>query len=95
MHSLMLKATIRNGRIELDEPMTLPEGLPVFVSTTASNNDDGPMTPEEIARTLAAMKKLEPLEIPDDVMADLDAWERKINQHGIDRDNADAEDFFR
>jgi len=42
------------------------------------------MPPEEIARVLAAMQKLEPWDIPEDVAADLDDWERKINQRGIE-----------
>ena len=54
-----------------------------------------PMSPEEIARVLAAMGRLQPLEIPDDVAADLDAWERKLNQHGIDHADEGVEDAFR
>ena len=57
--------------------------------------DDGPMSPEEIARVLAAMGQMQPLEIPDDVAADLDAWERKLNQHGIDHADKGVEDAFR
>jgi hypothetical protein len=30
------------------------------------------------------MARLQPLEIPDEVAADLDAWERKLNQRGTD-----------
>ena len=58
-------------------------------------DDDGPMSPAEIARVLAAMGQLQPLEIPDDVAADLDAWERKLNQHGIDHADEDGEDRSR
>ena len=32
----------------------------------------------EIARVLAAMGRMQPLEIPNDVAADLDAWERML-----------------
>ena len=48
--------------------------------------DDGPETPDEIARVLAAMASLQPLDILGGVAADLDAWERGLRQHGIDRD---------
>ena len=51
------------------------------------------MSPAEIARVLAAMGRLQPLEIPDDVAAELDAWERKLNQHGIDRAEREGEDM--
>ena len=42
------------------------------------------MTTEEIAHILAAMGRMQPLEIPDDVAADLDACENKLNRVGID-----------
>ncbi len=45
--------------------------------------EDGPGSPEEIARVLAAMQRLQPLEIPDEVGIDLDAWERELNRRGI------------
>jgi hypothetical protein len=38
---------------------------------------------------------MQPLEIPDDVAADLDAWERKLNQYGIDHADEGVEDAFR
>ena len=53
------------------------------------------MSPEEIARVLAAMERLEPLDIPEDVAADLDAWERKVNEYGIAHAEDGLEDVFR
>jgi hypothetical protein len=53
------------------------------------------MPAEEITRVLAAMGRMQPLEIPDDVAAELDAWERKLNGHGIDDADRGAEDAFR
>ena len=47
------------------------------------------------ARILAAMDQMQPLEIPDDVAADLDAWERNLNQHGIGHADNGDEDAFR
>ena len=91
----LLKGVIRNGRVEVDEPIDLPEGTEVVVAPEASGRDDGPMSPEEIARVASAMRELLLLEIPDDVAADLDAWERKINQHGIDHFEEGLEDVFR
>lgn len=89
--STVLKGFIRNGRVEVDEPIDLPEGTEVVVAPEAGERDDGPASPEEIARVLAAMRRLRPLDVPDDVAADLDAWERTINRHGI----AHAEDVSR
>ncbi len=91
--SAVLKGFIRNGRVEVDEPMDWPDGTEVVVAPEATGRDDGPVPPEEIARVLAAMQRLLPLDIPDDVGTDLDAWERKLNQRGID--HVDAEDVFR
>jgi len=53
------------------------------------------MSSEEIARVLTAMDQMRPLEIPDDVAEELDAWERKLNQHGIDHADDGDEDAFR
>jgi hypothetical protein len=64
-------------------PNDLPDGMEVILTIGTSVPDDENMPPEEIARVLAAMRKLEPLEIPADTAADLEAWERKLNQHGI------------
>ena len=84
MNSLSLKGVIRNGRVEVEEPIDLPEGTEVVVTSGPLDSENAPMSPEEIARIHTAMQKLLPLNIPDDVAADLDAWERKLNQHGID-----------
>lgn len=93
--SLLLKGVIRNGRVEVDEPIDLPEGTGVVVAPAATNFDDGPVSPAEIAGVLAAMHRLRPLDIPDAVEADLDAWERRLNQHGIDHAETGIEDVFR
>ncbi len=87
---------VRGGRIELDELLDLPDGTEINVTLPEGlSNDDLPMTPEEIERTLAAMQTLEPFDIPPDVLADLEAWERKINQYGIDNAERGLEHVFR
>ena len=95
MSSLLLKGVIRNGRVEVEGPIDLPEGTEVVVTSETTGADDDPMPPEEIVRVLAAMHQLQPLEIPDDIGADLDAWERKLDQHGIDNADTGIEDVFR
>jgi hypothetical protein len=82
--SLLLKGVIRNGRVEVDEPINLHEGTEVVVAPEVTGEDEGPVQPEEIARVLAGMQRLQSLDIPDAVAADLQAWERKVshNQHG-------------
>lgn len=90
----VLKGFIRNGRVEVDEPVNLPDGTEVWVAPEVTSRDDGPVSPEEIARVLAAMQRLQPLDIPSEVEADLDTWEWESNQRGIDRSECGIEDVF-
>jgi hypothetical protein len=91
-----VRAVIHDRRIEVPAPEDLPDGTEVILSIGTDVDDgDGPMSPAEIARVLAAMARMQPLEIPDDVAADLDAWERKLNQHGIDHADEGEEDASR
>jgi hypothetical protein len=54
----------------------LPDGTEVILSIgTDVIDDDGPVPADEIARILAAMGRMQPLEIPDDVAAELGAWD--------------------
>jgi hypothetical protein len=79
-----VRTVIHDRRIEVPAPDDLADGTEVVLTIgTDVVDDDGPLPPEEIGRILAAMARLQPLEIPDDVAADLDAWERRLNQHGI------------
>lgn len=91
----LLKGVVRNGRVELVDAIDLPEGTEVLITTSVADTEDGPMSPEVIARVHAAMQKLLPLDIPADVAADLDAWERTLNQYGIDNAEKGIENVFR
>lgn len=66
----IIRAIIRNGRIELDEPLDLPDGTEVQISLP--ENDDEPTSQAEIDRILAAMDRMQPLQMSD---AELSAWE--------------------
>jgi predicted DNA-binding antitoxin AbrB/MazE fold protein len=74
-----MTAIVRNGQIELPRPIDLPDGteveirLPEAQGADSGHVDEGPLTPEEIARTLAAMEKVEPLEMSEEERAALDA----------------------
>jgi hypothetical protein len=78
----VIKTTIRDRRIDVPAPNEFPDGMEVFLTIGTSVPDDENMPSEEIARVLATMRKLEPLEIPADTATDLEAWERTLNQHG-------------
>jgi hypothetical protein len=91
-----VRAVIHDRRIEVPAPEDLPDGTEVILSIGTDGDDhDGPMSPGEIARVMAAMERMRPLEIPDDVAEELDAWERTLNQHGIDHADRGVEDAFR
>jgi hypothetical protein len=83
------------GRRQKDLFAGIPDGTEVILTIGESKpEEDEPMSPQEIARVLAAMKELEPLDIHEDVAADLDAWERKVNQYGIDHKDQNMENVF-
>ena len=91
-----VRTVIHDRRIEVPAPEDLADGTEVILTIdTDVVDDDGPMSPEEIARILAAMGRLQPLEIPDDVAADLDDWDRRLNQRGIDHADEGGEDTSR
>jgi hypothetical protein len=91
-----VRTVIHHRKIEIPAPDDLADGTEVILTIgTDVVDDNGPMSPAEIARVLAAMGQLQPLEIPDEVAADLDAWERNLNQHGIDHADEGSEDMSR
>lgn len=74
-----IKAVVRNGRIEVDEPLDLPDGtvLQIPVPDDAANaKDDESMTPDEIQQILAAMDRMVPLQMTDDELAAWEAYRR-------------------
>jgi hypothetical protein len=84
MSSILMKGVIRNGRVDVAEPINLPDGSEVAISGQAYGkfsgltDNDRPMTPREIAETLAAMAKVEPFDMTDEERAAADAWEKKL-----------------
>ena len=101
MSSVLGKGIIRAGRVEVDEPINLPDGSEVTIIGHADGkfvglqDNDRPMTPAEIAQTLAAMSGLEPFDMTDEERAAADAWEKKVNDYTIANLNKGIEDVFR
>jgi hypothetical protein len=90
-----VRTVIHDRRIEVPAPDDLADGTEVILTIgTDFIDDEGRMSPADVARVLAAMARFEPLEIPDDVAADLDAWERKLNQRGIDHADEGGEGAY-
>jgi hypothetical protein len=88
-----VSTVIHDRRIEVPAPADLADGTEVILTiSTVVVDDGGPMSPAEITRVLAAMERMQPLEIPDGVATDLNAWERTLNQRGIEHTDKDIED---
>ena len=90
-----VRTVIRDRRIDVPAPPDLPDGTEVILEIGTTASDEEPIPPEEIARVLSSMQRLLPLEIPDDVAADLDAWEREVQQYGKEHAEWGIEDVFR
>jgi hypothetical protein len=89
-----LTTTVRDRRIDVPAPHDIPDGTEVTL-TIAECDESTPLPPDEIARILSAMQRLQPWDIPDDVATELDAWEKRVNQHGIDHRDLSMESVFR
>ena len=64
-----IKAIVRGGRLEVEEPIDLPDGTEVDISVRET---DTLMSPEEIERVRAAMDQMIPFVMSDEELA---AWE--------------------
>ena len=70
-----ITATVRNGRIEPDQPVDLPEGTALRISVPngeALSEEEDAADPESIARDVAIMRDFEPLQMTEEEIA---AWE--------------------
>ena len=88
------KGIIQGGQVILPQPMDLPDGTEVKivpVDQAQGADDDGPVTPEEIARTLAAMDRMQPFEMTDQerTMIEADRQERKEWEKALFFEHAD------
>ncbi|MBI3468342.1 MAG: hypothetical protein HY000_35520 [Planctomycetes bacterium] len=67
-----IKAVINGRRLELDVPDDWPDGTEVEIHPLSVQADDDAMSPEEIAKLLAMIDQLEPLDLTE---AERLAWE--------------------
>ena len=77
-----IKATIRARRLEVDVPADWPDGTEVEIHPLAQPNDAADtLSPEEIAKTLAAMDQIVPFDMTE---AEQTAWsaERAAQKEG-------------
>jgi hypothetical protein len=88
------KGIIQGGQVILPRPMDLPDGTEVEIvpmDQAEVADDDGPVTPEEIARALAAMDRIQPFEMtdPERAMIEADRRERKEWEKARFQEHAD------
>jgi RNase H-fold protein (predicted Holliday junction resolvase) len=87
-----IRGIIRKGQVVMTEPANLPDETEVEivpVGLMGSMDDEGTMSPDEIARTLAAMDEIEPFEMTDEQRATIEAdrrahkeWEKtRFDEH--------------
>ncbi len=87
-----IRGIIRKGQVIMTEPADLPDETEVEIvplGLPESVNEEEALTPDEIARTLAAMDAVEPFEMTDEERADIEAdrqarkeWEKaRFNEH--------------
>ena len=78
-------------------PPEWPDGTEVEIhplGQAGRDEEEGPMPPEEIARTLAAMDQVEPFDMTAAESAELEAWERKVKEYTIATMDKGIEDVF-
>lgn len=89
----VITAIVRDGRLEVQVPSDWPDGTNVEIVPIGLGRvlaDDGEMTSDEIARTLAAMDLVEPLELTEEEEAQIEAARRERKQWDKDHFNERA-----
>lgn len=91
---LVKKGIIRSGRVEVEEPIDLPDGTEVLVTSAASPDDDGPMSPAEVTRALDAMAKMEPFDMTPEEEAAIEAGRQQRKAYTLANMNKSIEGLF-
>lgn len=87
-----INGIVRNGKIEIEAPSHFVEGSEVRIwIERIQGDDDGPMSPDEIERTLEAMSYVQPFILSDTERLD---WQRSIDEQKA-LDIASAENRIR
>lgn len=81
----VIKATVRNGRIETETPVDLPDGTELRIPLPGANDtdeDDWDTTPEGIAAWLDWYDSLQPLKMTEEEEIDAETWLKRCDRHG-------------
>jgi hypothetical protein len=86
---ILLKGTIENGQVVLPQPANLPDGTAVTVlphesgKTLGIPDDEWPTKPDDIARLLTRMDRVEPFDMTPAEEADMLAWRQKVKEYSL------------
>ncbi len=92
-----LKAFVRGRRLDLEVPADWPDGMEVEIHPIrdeAPSDDHRPMSPEEIARLLTAMEKIEPFEMTPQEEAEIEAGRKRSKDYTVATMHKDIEELF-
>jgi hypothetical protein len=84
-----IRGTLKNGTIVLDRSIDWPEGARVRVepieeeASVGIRDEDWPTDPAGIAKLLARMDQVEPMEMTPEEEAELAAWRKKVKEYTI------------
>jgi hypothetical protein len=92
-----IRAVVRNGRIETEEPVDLPEGTELLIPIPDRRSDDEPgwdNSPGGITAWLAWADSLQPLLLSEQDEAEADAWLKRCDLHASEKLDQDARGLF-
>ncbi|MBI1831225.1 MAG: hypothetical protein HYR84_07235 [Planctomycetes bacterium] len=98
MSTTLMKGTVRNGRVETDEPINLPDGTELLITVSKNGSSDveeaWDNSPEAIAAWLTWCDSLQPMKITAEEQADTAAWLKRQDEHEAAKRDKDIEDLF-
>jgi hypothetical protein len=93
-----MKGVIRNGRVELDQPINLPDGTELLISVANGKTEDDEegwdTSPEGIANWLKWYDTLLPLKITPEEQADADAWLKRMSEYENAKRDTESRGLF-
>ena len=92
-----IKATVKGGRLEVDEPINLPDGTELDIPLPDEGEDIEPgwdNSPAGIAAWLKWYDSLEPLTLTETEEAEAEAWMKQCDTVAANKGSKDGEGMF-
>ncbi|QEH36349.1 hypothetical protein OJF2_49100 [Aquisphaera giovannonii] len=93
-----IRGVVRDGRIEIEEPLDLPEGTELLIPIPDPPGDEEPgwdNSPEGIAAWLGWADSLEPLLFNEKEEAEAEDWLKRCDHRAAETLGRDVEGLFR